>query len=90
MDFVTSVNILAQLYANYRSEKDFKTFIEFNDLGLPLAFLTAEGLILEVSDDGKRYIMDTFEMFIHSLKLDLDDIIEGMNLDDVLEIASSQ
>lgn len=90
MDFVTAVNILAQLYANYRSEKDFKTFIEFNDLGLPLAFLTAEGLILEVSDDGKRYIMDTFEMFIHSLKLDLDDIIEGMNLDDVLEIASSQ
>jgi len=87
-DFVTQCLILGDLYENYKEEKDFRAFIEYNDLGLPLAYLTAQGLIVEVSDDGRRYILDTFEMFIESIKLDHDDIIEGMTLDEVLEIAS--
>ena len=55
-DFVTQCVILGQLYENYKEEKDFKAFIEYNDLGLPLAYLTAQGLVVEVSDDGRRYI----------------------------------
>ena len=87
-DFVTQCVILGELYENYKEEKDFKAFIEYNDLGLPLAYLTAQGLIVEVSDDGRRYIADTFEMFIKSIKLTEDDIIEGMTLDEVLELAT--
>lgn len=87
-DFVTQCIILGELYENYKDEKDFKAFIEYNDLGLPLAYLTAQGLVIEVSDDGRRYIADTFEMFIKSIKLTEDDIIEGMTLDEVLELAT--
>ena len=87
-DFVTQCVILGELYENYKDEKDFKAFIEYNDLGLPLAYLTAQGLVVEVSDDGRRYIADTFEMFIKSIKLTEDDIIEGMTLDEVLELAT--
>ena len=87
-DFVTQCLILGQLYANYKEEKDFKAFIEYNDLGLPLAYLTAQGLVIEVSDDCRRYIADTFEMFIKSIKLTEDDIIEGMTLDEVFELAT--
>ena len=87
-DFVTQCVILGELYENYKEEKDFKAFIEYNDLGLPLAYLTAQGLVVEVSDDGRRYIADTFEMFIKSIKLTEDDILEGMTLDEVLEIAT--
>lgn len=87
-DFVTQCVILGELYENYKEEKDFRAFIEYNDLGLPLAYLTAQGLIVEVSDDGRRYIADTFEMFIKSIKLTEDDILEGMTLDEVLEIAA--
>lgn len=87
-DFVTQCVILGELYENYKDEKDFKAFIEYNDLGLPLAYLTAQGLVVEVSDDGRRYVMDTFEMFIKSIKLTEDDILEGMTLDEVLEIAT--
>lgn len=87
-DFVTQCVILGELYENYKEEKDFKAFIEYNDLGLPLAYLTAQGLVIEVSDDGRRYIADTFEMFIKSIKLTEDDILEGMTLDEVLEIAT--
>lgn len=87
-DFVTQCVILGELYENYKEEKDFKAFIEYNDLGLPLAYLTAQGLVIEVSDDGRRYIADTFEMFIKSIKLTEDDILEGMTLDEVLQIAT--
>ncbi len=87
-DFVTQCVILGELYENYKEEKDFKAFIEYNDLGLPLAYLTAQGLVVEVSDDGRRYVLDTFEMFIKSINLTEDDIIEGMTLDEVLEIAA--
>jgi hypothetical protein len=89
-DFLTQCVILGQLYEGYKEEKDFKAFIEFNDLGLPLAYLTSQGLVIQVSDDGKRYIFETFEMFLESIKLTEDDIIEGMTLDEVLEMASAE
>jgi hypothetical protein len=89
-DFLTQCVILGQLYEGYKDQKDFKAFIEFNDLGLPLAYLTSQGLVVEVSDDGKRYIFETFEMFLESIKLTEDDIIEGMTLDEVLEMASAE
>lgn len=87
-DFVTQCVILGELYENYKEEKDFRAFIEYNDLGLPLAYLTAQGLVIEVSDDGRRYIADTFEMFIKSIKLTEDDVLDGMTLDEVLQIAT--
>ena len=90
VNFETICKILGELHANYGDSKDFRTFVEFNDLGLPLAFLTSEGLIVELSDDGRRYVIDTFDMFIGSLKVDPEDIMEGMTLDELLEIASSE
>lgn len=89
-DFATQCVILGELYENYKEEKDFLVFIEFNDLGLPLAYLTAQGLIVEVSDDGRRYIVDTFKMFLESIKLGEDDIIDGMTLDEVFSLAASE
>ena len=89
-DFQTICKILGELHTGYSDSKDFRDFIEFNDLGLPLAFLTSEGLIVEVSDDGRRYIVDTFDMFIGSLKVDPEDIMEGMTLDELLEMAASE
>ena len=89
VNFETVCKILGELHANYSDSKDFRSFIEFNDLGLPLAFLISEGLVVELSDDGRRYVIDTFDMFIASLKVDPDDIMEGMTLDELLEIASA-
>jgi hypothetical protein len=65
-NFSSQVNILGQLYFEYRDEKTFKAFIEFNDLGLPLAYLTSEGLAIP-SEDGKRFIMETFELFMQTV-----------------------
>ena len=81
-DYSDKVDILGELYANYRDDDNFKDFIEFNDLGLPLAYLSREGLC-EVSDDGQRYILETWELFIKSLGLndigfnDLDEVLQA-------------
>ena len=81
-DFSDKVDILGELYANYSSDESFKDFIEFNDLGLPLAYLSREGLC-EVSDDGERYISETWDLFIKSLGLedtgfnDLDEVLQA-------------
>jgi hypothetical protein len=89
-NFETVCGILGELHTTYGDSKEFRSFTEFNDLGLPLAFLTSEGLIVELSDDGRRYVIDTFDMFIGSLKVDPDDVMEGMTLDELLEMAASE
>lgn len=81
-NFSDKTDILGDLYANYREDENFKDFIDFNDLGLPLAYLSREGLC-EVSDDGERYISETWDLFIKSLGLedtgfeDLDDVFQA-------------
>ena len=67
-NFETVCGILGELYTNYGDSKEFKGFVEFNDLGLPLAFLTSEGLIVELSDDGRRYVIDTLICLLDPLK----------------------
>jgi hypothetical protein len=89
-DFTTQCIILGELYENYKEEKDFRAFIEFNDLGLPLAYLISQGLVVEVSDDGRRYVFDTFEMFLESIKLGEDDVVDGMTLDEVFALAAAE
>ena len=67
--FSNKCEILGALYANYGQDPEFRDFVEFNDLGLPLAYLTGEGLC-ELSTDGERYIEETWTLFVKSLGLD--------------------
>ena len=67
-NFTNKCEILGQFYSQYREEKEFQDFMEFNDLGLPLAYFVSEDLV-EVSDDGVRYINETWELFIASLEI---------------------
>ena len=67
--FSNKCQILSSLYANYREDPEFSDFAEFNDLGLPLAYLSHEGLC-ELSTDGERYIEETWLLFVKSLGLE--------------------
>ena len=85
-DFTNICEILGSLYANYKEDEDLKDFIEFNDLGLPLAYFVSEGLA-EVSDDGARYITETWQLFLAGLNMS-DDGFE--DLEQLLEIAEAR
>jgi hypothetical protein len=67
-NFANKCEILGQFYSQYRDESDFADFMEFNDLGLPLAYFVSESLC-DVTDDGVRYINETYDLFLASLEL---------------------
>lgn len=68
-DFSKKLDILGKFYENYRDDEELSDFIEFNDLGLPLAFLASEGLC-QITDEGKRYILETWDLFLASLEVE--------------------
>lgn len=61
--------ILANFYLNYKTDGSAKDFIEFNDIGLPLAFLTSEGLCTP-TDQAIIYINETFNILLGSMGLE--------------------
>jgi len=66
-DFSKQVEILGQLHVQYQDAfLELKDFVEFNDIGLPLAYLASEGLC-DISDDGRRYVAETWELFLTSV-----------------------
>ena len=82
-DFSNICDILGELYANYKNDKEFSDFIEFNDLGLPLAYMVRENLATP-SDDGAKYIVETWDLFLKSLNIedngftDLDSVLDSV------------
>ena len=79
-------SILAELWLNYRSDEDFQDFIEYNDLGLPLAY-AIDNDIVKSSEMAQRFVEETFDLFMASLGLLEDTGFD--NLDDLLELANN-
>jgi len=79
------VSILSELWMNFRDDSSFKDFIEYNDLGLPLAYIILNDLA-EMNDNTIMYIDETYDLFVAAL--DIEDK-EWESLDEMLAAASS-
>ena len=73
--------ILADLWMNYRLEEEFEDFIEYNDLGLPLAYAMSNNII-KYNDEVGKMINETFDLFLAGLDISEDEGYE--TLDDLL------
>jgi len=69
-DFSKQVEILGQFYMSARDNKEMSEFMEFNDIGLPLAYLASEGLC-DISDDGKKYVAETWDTRVIGIMISL-------------------
>lgn len=67
--YSSKCDILSNLWMNYRDDDDFKDFIEYNDLGLPLAHFISEGIV-STSPLAQQYIDETFDLFIAALDIE--------------------
>ena len=65
-DFSNKTTILAELWMNYRDDEQLKDFIEYNDLGLPMAYFIMNELVLPTKQ-SQVYIDETYELLIKSL-----------------------
>jgi hypothetical protein len=82
--FENKTTILADLWLNYRYDKEFTDFVEYNDLGLPLAYAINEGIV-DTTDLATNFINETFDLLLAGLNID-DSPDEGfISLDQMLE-----
>lgn len=79
-NFSNKCDILAELWLDYRGEEDFADFIEYNDLGLPLAFAISQDII-KSSPRAEGYINEAYDLLLAALEIEDG---EFDTLDDVL------
>jgi len=60
------ITILAELWMNYRDDEELQDFIEYNDLGLPMAYLLMNELVLP-TDKSELYINETYDLLVGAL-----------------------
>ncbi len=75
-------NILSEIWLGYRQDEQFQDFVEYNDLGLPLAYAISNRIVPS-SDKAKAFINETFDLLIAGLGLEEDAGFE--TLEDMLE-----
>ncbi len=81
--FSNKCEILGELWLKYRSEPEFEDFIDYNDLGLPVAYAIANDIV-KSTDLAKSFVEETFDLLITSLELE---DTGWDNLDELLSIA---
>lgn len=77
----TKAEILADVWMNFRDDLEFADFIEYNDLGLPIAYAIANGIV-ELSPKANDFIDESFDLLLAGLGLE-DTGFE--NLDEIME-----
>jgi len=63
------ITILAELWMNYRDDEELEDFVEYNDIGLPLAYLLMNEIVLP-SEQSAIYINETYDLFVSSLTVE--------------------
>lgn len=75
--FDNKTTILADLWLNYRNDTEFVDFIEYNDLGLPLAYAIAEGIVKN-TELSSNFINETFDLLLAGMGITDDTGFESM------------
>jgi len=79
--FSNKCEILGELWLNYRGDEQFEDFLEYNDLGLPLAYAISSNVI-QSTPLAQTFIEETFDLLLAGLELQdtgfdsLDDILD--------------
>ena len=67
--YSNQASILAELWMNHRGDEEFQDFIEYNDLGLPLAYAIAENIV-KSTEMAQRFIEETFDVLLAGLDVE--------------------
>jgi hypothetical protein len=92
MDFANKAGVVGQLWIEFRNDESFSTFMEYNDLGCPLSYMVAEGLVKELSPIGEEMIEETFKMLLNLLEVTEEDllVLPEINLAGILLFAHNK
>lgn len=82
--YYVKAQILAEFWFLYRNDEDFIDFVEYNDLGLPLAYAISNEIV-ESTDTAQRFIEETFALLLAGLEVEdtgFEDLDELLALDE--------
>jgi hypothetical protein len=81
--FENKTQILADLWLNFRDDEEFADFVEYNDLGLPLAYALNAGIV-KPTDRARGFIDETFTLLLAGLEIEEDTGFDSLN--DLLQL----
>jgi hypothetical protein len=87
MNTTDKTGALASLWLEFKEDSDFAEFIKYNDIGLPMAYYIAEGLVADLTPLGEQYIIETFDMLLKLIDVteaEIDDVLEDKTLAAIL------
>jgi hypothetical protein len=67
--FSKKCEILGELWLQYRQDEELEDFLEYNDLGLPIAYAIANDIV-KSTDMAKSFVEETFDLLIASMQLE--------------------
>jgi hypothetical protein len=79
--------ILGQVWLTLKDESEWRDFIWYNDIGLPLAFAFAEKIINH-TPDLEQYINETWDLLLEAMQLgdigfdDIQDMFDAQDAQD--------
>jgi hypothetical protein len=76
--FSRKCEVLADLWLNHRGDSDLEDFIEYNDIGLPLAYAFAEDLAKPTAL-AEKYIEETYALLVEALEIPADYDYESLD-----------
>jgi hypothetical protein len=65
-NFSNKCSILSDLWLNYKDDPEFEDFIEYNDIGLSLAFCITHDIVAS-TDTAAGYINESFDLLLEAL-----------------------
>lgn len=87
--FSDKCGILGQFWFEYRDDDKLGDFISYNDIGLPLSWFIATGVVTP-NPMAEDYVNETFNLFIAAMNI-TEAELEGVdNLNDLLAIAEAK
>lgn len=83
MSFEEKCAVLGEFWLNYREDAEqneaWSEFFNLNDIGLPLSFTLAEGLVSGATAEAVTFVEQTWELFCEYLDLDSDEFYESLS-----------
>ena len=89
LNFADRCGILGQFWYEFRDDQTVKPFMEYNDVGMPLAWFIATGVVTPLPM-AEEYINETFAMFLQAMEVEEADVVDVDNLDDLLAIVEQK
>jgi len=75
--------ILGQVWLTLKDDSEWRDFIWYNDIGLPLAFAFSEKIINH-TPDLEQYINETWDLLLEAMQL------EDIGFDDIQDMFDAQ